>query len=452
MTHDSSRRDFIRSGAALALGAALPPLASAPTGTDPPDKASGPVTPFRAPPMERVRIGFVGVGGQGSTHVDNLLDIPGAELHAICDIVPEKVTVSQQKVVARGFPEPKGYSRGPRDFERMCAEQELDLVFTATPWEWHVPVMLAAMANGKHAATEVPAAMTLDDCWAIVEAAEKHQKHCLLMENCSYDRFELMTLNLVRQGLLGELLHGEAAYLHDLRGVKFSTEGEGLWRRAWSTNHNGNLYPTHGLGPIANCMDINRGDRFERVVSMSSPSKGLQLWQAEHLAPDDPRRTERYILGDVNLSLIQTARGRTIYLAHNTNNPRPYSRLQLLQGTRGLVSGWPYRVHLEGRSPAHQWEEAEKYYEEFDHPLWRSKRIQEMDRGHGGMDFLEDYRLIGCLLRGEPTDMNVYDAAALSSMVELTIRSVAQKGKPQEVPDFTRGRWRSWQPWPIVES
>jgi hypothetical protein len=402
--------------------------------------------------MERVRIGFVGVGGQGMTHVDNLLDIPGAELHAIGDIVAEKVKVAQAKVVARGFPEPKGFSRGPRDFERMCAEMELDLVFTATPWEWHVPVMLAALASGKHAATEVPAAMTVDDCWAMVEAAEKHRKHCVMMENCCYDRFELMTLNLVRQGLLGDLLHGEAAYLHDLRGVKFSAEGEGLWRRAWATGHNGNLYPTHGLGPIANCLDINRGDRFQRVVSFSSPSRGLQLWQAEQLAADDPRRRERYTLGDVNVSLIQTARGRTIYLAHNTNNPRPYSRLQLLQGTKGIVSGWPYRVHLEGRSQAHQWEEVDKYYEEFDHPLWRSQRIKDMDRGHGGMDFLEDYRLIGCLLRGESTDMNVYDAAALSSMVELSIRSVAQKGKPQEVPDFTRGRWREWAPWPIVEA
>lgn len=446
---DTSRRAFIQSGAALALGTVVTGDALGVTGTH-----AGPRPdpgPFRAPPMEKVRIGFVGVGGQGTTHVENLLEIPGAELTAICDIVEAKVQAAQAKVEAKGFRRPSGYSRGPRDFERMIGEEELDLVFTATPWEWHVPIMLAAMANGKHAATEVPAAMTIDDCWAIVESAEKHRKHCVMMENCSYDRFELMTLNLVRQGMLGEILHGEAAYFHDLRGVKFSTEGEGLWRRAWATNHNGNLYPTHGLGPIANCMDINRGDRFERVVSFSSPSRGLQLWQAEHLAADDPRRRERYILGDVNVSLIQTAKGRTIYLGHNTNNPRPYSRLQLLQGTKGIVSGWPYRVHLEGRSPEHRWEDAEAYYPEFDHPLWRSKRVQEMDRGHGGMDFLEDFRLIECLTQGLPTDMNVYDAAALSSMVELSIRSVAQKGKPQEVPDFTRGRWKTAEPWGIVE-
>jgi hypothetical protein len=402
--------------------------------------------------MERVRIGFVGVGGQGMVHVDNLLDLPGAEIHAICDIVEGKVQSAQDKVVARGFARPSGYTRGPRDFERMCAEEDLDLVFSATPWEWHVPVMLAALSHGKHAATEVPAAMTLDDCWAMVEAAEKYRKHCVMMENCCYDRFELMTLNLVRQGLLGEVLHGEAGYLHDLRGLKFTTDGEGLWRRAWSVTHNGNLYPTHGLGPIANCMDINRGDRFARITSFSSPSRGLQLWQSEHLDADDPRRRERYVLGDVNVSLIQTVNGRTIYLLHNTSSPRPYSRLQLLQGTKGIVSGWPYRVHLEGRSPAHQWEEVDAYYQEFEHPLWRSNRIQEMDRGHGGMDFLEDYRLIECLKRGEPTDMTVYDGAALSSMVELSIRSVAAGGRPQEVPDFTRGKWQRWAPWPIVEA
>jgi hypothetical protein len=313
-----------------------------------------------------------------------------------------------------------------------------------------VPVMLAALRHGKHAVTEVPAAMTLDDCWALVEAAEKYRLHCVMMENCSYDRFELMALNLVRQGVLGEVLHGEAAYLHDLREVKFSAEGEGLWRRAWATTHNGNLYPTHGLGPVANCMDINRGDRFTSVVSMSSPSRGLQAWREEHLTPDDPRRQERYVLGDQNVSLIQTARGRTIYLAHNTNNPRPYSRLQLLQGTRGIVSGWPYRVYLEGQSPPHQWEEATDWYERYDHPLWRSERIREMDRGHGGMDFLEDYRLIQCLRLGEPTDFNVYDAAALSSMVDLSIRSVARGGKPEKVPDFTRGGWQRQAPWPIV--
>lgn len=446
MSHDTSRRDFVRASATLALGSTL---FSGPTGGYP--LSGTPPEPLRAPPLDRVRIGLVGVGGQGTVHVENLLDIPGAEIRAICDIDEIHASRAADTVAHGGQPAPTLYTRGPRDFERMCAEEELDLVLTATPWEWHVPVLLAALRHGKHAATEVPAAMTLDDCWALVEAAEKYGKHCVMMENCSYDRFELMTLVMVRRGILGELLHGEAAYLHDLRSIKFATEGEGLWRRAWARTHNGNLYPTHGLGPIANCMGINRGDRFQTIVSMSSPSRGLQLWQSKHLTPDDPRQAERYVLGDQNVSLIQTMKGRTIYLAHNTHNPRPYSRLQLLQGTRGIVSGWPYRVYLEGRSPEHQWEPADQYYEEFEHPLWRSEKIRQMDRGHGGMDFLEDYRLIQCLRKGEPTDMNVYDAAAISSMVELSIRSVAHGGRPQAVPDFTRGQWQSWEPWGIVE-
>ena len=380
------------------------------------------------------------------------MEIPGAELTAVCDIVESKVMDAQAKAVAKGFKEPAGYSRGPRDFERLCAEQDLDLVFTATPWEWHVPVMLAAMANGKHAATEVPAAMTIDDCWAIIESAEKHRKHCVMMENCSYDRFELMTLNLVRQGIAGRGAPRRGGLLPRSPGPQVRpTRAKGCGAGPGPPTTTATSIPTHGLGPVANCMDINRGDRFERVVSFSSPSRGLQLWAAENLPADDPKRREKFILGDVNVSLIQTARGRTIYLGHNTQSPRPYSRLAMVQGTKGIASGWPYRVHLEGRSPAHQWEDAEAYYQEFDHPLWQSKRIQEMDRGHGGMDFLEDFRLIECLTRGEPTDFDVYDAAALSSMVELSIRSVAKKGAPVEVPDFTKGRWRTRAPWPIVE-
>jgi predicted dehydrogenase len=386
----------------------------------------------------------------GNVHLDNLLQLEGVEIRAVGDIVPEKVRAAQAKVEQAGFGRPEGYDRGPRDYERMCDRPDLDLVYTATPWEWHVPICVAAMRAGKHAATEVPAAYTLDGCWELVETAERTRRQCVMMENCNYDRPELMLLNLVRQGLLGELLHGEAGYLHDLRAIKFSTEGEGLWRRAHAQRRNGNLYPTHGLGPIAQCMDINRGDRFEYVVSMSSPTRGLELFAAEQFPPGDPRRAERFRLGDVNTALIKTARGRTIYLAHNCDNPRPYSRINMLQGTRGLFQGYPDRIHVEGRSPAHRWEDAAAYYEEFDHPLWRSERVRSASGGHGGMDFLEDFRLVECLRTGAPLDMNVYDAAALSSLCEATERSVAARSRPVDIPDFTRGRWKTQPPLPIV--
>ena len=444
---DPGRRDFLRAGA-TAVGAGV--LAELGTPAIAAAAAPRPGPFLVAPPMERVRIGFVGVGGMGMVHVENLLHIPGAEIRAVCDIVESKVAAAQARIVKAGQPKPTGYARGPRDFERMCAEEELDLVYTATPWEWHVPVCVAAMRAGKHAATEVPAAYTVDDCWRLVETAERERKHCIMMENCNYGRSEMLVLNMARQGMFGELLHGEAGYLHDLRSIKFSTEGEGLWRRAHAMRRNGNLYPTHGLGPIAQCMDINRGDRFDHVVSMSSNARGLQLYAAEHFPAGDPRRDERFKLGDVNVSLIRTANGRTIYLGHNCDSPRPYSRINLLQGTRGIFSGYPDRIHIEGRSKGHAWEDVEAYYAEFEHPLWKSEEIRNETTGHGGMDFLEDRRLIECLRAGQPTDMNVYDAAALSVITPLTERSVASRSRSMDVPDFTRGRWKTTPPLPIV--
>ncbi|HWO89251.1 MAG TPA: Gfo/Idh/MocA family oxidoreductase [Gemmatimonadales bacterium] len=441
-----SRREFV----AAAVGATGAAAACTARGAGAPAPAPQ-TTLFRAPPLERVRMAFVGVGGMGTVHLQNFLTIEGVEVRAICDIVTDKVARAQQLVVDAGQPRPRGYDRGPRDFERMCEEEELNLVLTATTWEWHVPVCLAAMASGKHAATEVPAAVTIDECWQLVEAAERHRRHCVMLENCCYDRREMLMLNLVRQGVFGELLHAECGYNHDLREVKFSTEGEGLWRRAHSMRRNGNLYPTHGLGPIAQCMDINRGNQFDYLVSMSSPSRGLQLWQDERLGASDPRRSERYVLGDVNLTLMRTVRGQTIYLVHDTNLPRPYTRINMLQGTRGLMQGWPERIYVEGRSArAHQWEGLERWYAEHEHPLWRWERARLASRGHGGMDFLEDWRLIVCLRNGLPTDMNVYDAASWSAVSECTERSVAQRSRPVPVPDFTRGRWREAPPLDIV--
>ncbi|MEW6253035.1 MAG: Gfo/Idh/MocA family oxidoreductase [Planctomycetota bacterium] len=457
--HEQNRRDFLKLGALAglsALGAAG--AAGCASGGRDRDGGAGlfgkrgaprtkPYAGFAAPPMERVRIGYVGVGGMGSVHVANLLTIEGAEIRAVCDIVPEKVRRWQDEIEKRGLPRPAGYDRSPRDFERLCETEDLDLVYTATPWEWHVPVCLAAMRNGKHAATEVPAAYMVDDCWALVETAEKYRKHCVMMENCCYDRAEMMVLNMVRHGVLGEVLHAECGYLHDLRGVKFAREGEGLWRRSHAMYRNGNLYPTHGLGPVAQCMDVNRGDRLDYLVSMSGPSRGLQLWQKEHLEADDPRRLERYLLGDLNLTLIRTVRGRTIYLVHDTNLPRPYSRIFLVQGTHGLYMGYPDRFHIEGRTEGHGWDKGlDKYAEEFEHPLWRKDAVREATAGHGGMDWLEDWRLIECLRQGRPTDMDVYDAAAWSVIGELTERSVARRSRPQDVPDFTRGQWRGRGP------
>jgi predicted dehydrogenase len=438
------RRDFLKLGtAAIAAGAIAPEAAV----TVP---AQSPAQPFAAPPIPDVRIGFVGIGGQGGGHVRNLLRIPGCRITAVCDIRPERTEWATRQIAEAGQSPPAVYTRGERDFERLCETEDLDLVFNATPWEWHAPIMLSAMKNGKHTATEVPAVMTFDDAWAIVESAEKHARHCVMMENCNYDRMEMMVFHMVRQGLFGEILHAAGGYLHDLRDIKFADRGEGLWRRAWSMKLDGNLYPTHGLGPVANCLDINRGDRFDYLVSMSGPSRGLQAWAAEHEPPDSPKRAERYVLGDVNVSLIKTARGRTIYVEHCTNLPRPYSRIHIVQGTTGMFEGYPNRVYIEGRGRAHQWQPAQDLLPEFEHPLWTEIAEQAQGAGHGGMDFIEDYRLIRCLREGLPTDMNVYDAAALSAVIEASVRSVRRRSDAIDIPDFTRGKWKSLPPLGIV--
>jgi hypothetical protein len=449
-----NRREFLKIGATAGLGAALGKSTLAlgkSTALPAGGKAGDTLIEFKVPPIDPVRIGFVGVGGMGSAHVRNFLNIEGLEIRAVCDIVEDKVSRIQSWCEEAGRPRPEGYFRGDHDFLRLCERDDLDLVFTATPWEWHVPVCLAAMKAGKHAATEVPAAYTMDDCWALVETAEKTRRHCIMMENCCYDRPEMLSLNLVKKGLLGEIFHAEAGYLHDLRSVKFSGQGEALWRPQHSIKRNGNLYPTHGLGPVSQCMDINRGDRFDYLVSMSSKSMGLNLYCAKKFGPDSPPARQKYALGDVNVSLIRTVNGKVITLYHDTSSPRPYSRIHIVQGTQGIFEKWPDRVYIEGRSPADEWEGLDSYYVEFDHPVWKKLEQRSKAAGHGGMDFIEDFRLIEALRNGHPLDMDVYDAAVWSVVTPLSERSVAERGRPLDFPDFTRGRWKEPRPLHVME-
>ena len=436
-----NRRDFLKIGAAAGVGAALASLEAPPPASA---SAAASMIEFKAAPINPVRVAFVGVGGQGTSHVQNFLKLEGVQIKAVCDIVEEKVSAVQQMVVEAGHPKPAGYSRGPYDFKRLCETEDVDLVMDATPWEWHVPVSVAAMTNGKHSALEVPAAVTLDECWQLVETSERTRRHCCMLENCCYDRPEMLCLNLAKKGLLGEIIHVEAGYLHDLRGVKFSVppEAEALWRPQHSVRRDGNLYPTHGLGPVSQCLDINRGDRYTHLVSMSTKSRGLNLYCAKVFGADSPQARQKYALGDVNVSLIHTANGATITLYHDTSSPRPYSRKHVVQGTQGIFERWPERVYIEGRSPKpHAWEDLDPY-KDFGHPLWKTVGDQAEGAGHGGMDFLEDYRLVEALKNGRPLDMDVYDAAAWSVVGPLSEMSVAKKGKPVDVPDFTRGRWQ----------
>src|SRR3954465_6447375 len=361
MDTKKGRRDFLRLGAGLGAAAAMGGAASA-----------------GVKPIESVRVGFVGVGVKGSEHLANLLRLDGVEVKAVCDVRDEACAAARRQAEAMGKRGPTAYTRGERDFERMCAAEDLDLVYTATPWEWHVPVLLAAMRNGKHAATEIPAAINLDECWELVETAEQTGKYCVMMENVNYMREEMAILKMVRAGLLGELVHAEAAYEHDTRFLKIRDYGDGLWLGAHHAKRNGNLYPTHGLGPLAWYLNINRGDRLDYLVSMSSNARGMDLYAKEHLPADHPKRIQKYKNGDVNSSLIRTQNGLTIILKHDTDLPRPYGRQNLVQGTRGIVRRFPEfavslerKARVEGDRPEYAWEPGAGYLAEYEHPLWK---------------------------------------------------------------------------------
>jgi predicted dehydrogenase len=299
------------------------------------------------------------------------------------------------------------------------------------------------MKNGKHVGSEVPVAMTVKECWDIVDASERSRKHCMIMENCCYGYNELLVLNLVRKGLLGTLNHGEAAYIHDLRGLLLADAGEGLWRRFPHIDHDGNLYPTHGLGPVCNYMGVNRGDKLDTLVSLSSLEASLTEFRDKTVPANSPKRKEKYKCGDMNTSVLRTALGRTIMLQHSTVSPRPYSRINMIQGTEGAFVDYPARIYVEGRTKEEAWESIDSYKSEFEHDLWRKTGdLARKMGGHGGMDYLMCFRVIECFKNGTPPDMDVYDAAAWSVPFGLSETSNAKNGASVKFPDFTRGRWR----------
>jgi predicted dehydrogenase len=394
--------------------------------------------PFQA--RDQVRLGIIGVGGRGTSLLKDLLGVDKVEIKAICDLVPEKVARAQKAVTDAGQPEPTGFSKGDSDFKNLN-QLDLDMVYIATPWNWHVPMALDAMKNGKHAAVEVPACTTLQECWDVVNTSESTRKHCIILENCCYGETEMMVLNMIRDGLFGTITHGEGAYLHDLRKILTSNEGEGLWRRVPHMKRNGNLYPTHGLGPVAHYMDIHRGDRFDYMVSVSSPEASLTEYVKANFPEDDAKRAEKYVCGDMNTSIIKTVKGRTIMVQHDVVSPRPYSRLNTIIGTKGAFADYPARIFVDGQEKE-EWQNLDAFREKYQHPLW--KTTGEMARkmgGHGGMDYIMNYRLMDCLKRGLQPDIDVYDTAAWSAPTPLSEASVAQSGAPQKFPDFTRGKW-----------
>jgi len=464
MSTQKSRRDFLKITAAGLAAMGLSQFRGMGENTQPISGFKVPsgerwnktVMGMKSEPLDKVRIGLIGLGMRGLDGCDRLLKVDGVQITAVCDIIPERVEAARKLVVAAGQPEPACYSSGDEAWMQLCRRDDVNLVYICTPWELHTPNAVYAMNQGKHVAVEVPAALTLDECWQLVNTSEKTRRHCMMLENCCYDFFEMATLNMARKGLLGDIMHAECAYIHDLRWLKFDKETgyQGMWRLKYSEGHTGNPYPTHGLGPVAQIMGINRSDKLDFLTSMSTSQVGMSLYARNKFGESSPEARQGYKLGDMNTTLVKTRNGKTIMIQHDTTSPRPYSRIHLISGTKGMAQKWPdQRIALEPDS--HSWlkkEEYDRIMKEYEHPL--SRKIGERAReqgGHGGMDFIMDYRLSYCLRNGLPTDQDVYDAATWSSIVELSEKSVLSGSQPVEVPDFTRGEWQYAEPIGILD-
>lgn len=415
---------------------------------------------YAAPKLETVRVGFIGIGDRGTAAVERMAKIEGVEITALCDMDMERVTqrvggnkrifgikAGQNILAKHQLPPAKEYIGGKDTWKELCESPNVDLVYICTPWNLHTPMAVYAMENGKHAASEVPAAKTVEECWQLVETSERTKKHCMQLENCCYDFFELLTLNMARQGFFGEIIHADCAYLHDLTDWNFNKDlFWDMWRLKENQNRNGNLYPTHGLGPVCQILNINRGDKMEYLSSMSSNDFTMGKKAAE-LAKEDkffePFNTNNYC-GNMNVTSIRTNKGKSIMVQHDVSSPRPYSRIHAVSGTDGFAQKYPEPGKISKKHEFLNEEEMKKIQEQYTPKI--VNLVGEMAKkvgGHGGMDFLMDWRLIDCLRNGIPLDQDVYDAALWSVIIPLSEWSVANRSNSIDVPDFTNGQWKN---------
>lgn len=419
---------------------------------------------FSAAAKEHLRAAFIGLGYRGNDHLRNFASLSGTTVVGLCDLyqdnVEEKLSTLQNLRPELSKEEVKTYWGDEDAWRSMLDEVQPDLVFISTNWANHAPMAIGCMEKGAHAFVEVPLATSIEDLWAIVDTSEKTQRHCMMMENVNYGRDELLFLNLCRQGYIGELLHAEAAYIHELRWqMKEEERGTGSWRTYHYAHGKGNLYPTHGLGPVAQYMNLARSeDTFSKLVSFSSPAKGRQLHAKENFPPDHKWNQLDFLNGDINTSLVKTQLGRSIMIQWDETSPRPYTRHNLIQGTLGTLAGFPTRIAKEGgvegiTQDHHRWVQGENLaalYEKFDHPLYKKLNSSTKNSGHGGMDGIMMYRIVQCLQQGLPLDQNVYEGALWSAVGPLSAASVESDGMPQDFPDFTRGNWKTTAPLEIV--
>lgn len=403
---------------------------------------------YAAAPIPTVRIGYIGLGSRGSWAVNRMLNVREIEITGLSDLKESSVKNSQKVLAKFGKQPAKEYFGDEYAWKKLCEQDDIDLVYIATPWKWHAPMALYAMECGKHVAVEVPAALTLDECWQLVETSERTRKHCMQLENCCYDFFEILTVNMIQKGLFGEVIHGEGAYIHELLSGMFGEPEWPAWR--WDENHkSGNPYPTHGLGPVCWAMNINRGDKMEYLTSMSTDDFMMEAKAKELAAKNDyykPMAGMKY-RGNMNTTTIRTAKGKTIMVQHDVSTPRPYDRLHVLSGTKGFCRKYPEPGKI---ALGHDFVSPEKIRElEELYTPEMVKHIAEVARvigGHGGMDFIMDWRMIDCLRNGLALDMDVYDLASWCCITPLSYWSVANRSNSIDIPDFTCGSWEKNAP------
>jgi predicted dehydrogenase len=422
---------------------------------------------YAATKKDRVRVGIIGTGMRGQNHIEMMLERSDVDIVALADPDPRMLADALTLIKKAGKAEPATYPKGNYDYKNLLKRSDVDAVIIATPWEWHIPQAIDSIQAGKIPGVEVCGAIQLQDCWDIVNASEKTGIPVMALENVCYRRDILAVYNMVRQGLFGELLHLQGGYEHDLRGVKFNDGvtpynsgaefgdkgySEARWRTQHSVNRNGDLYPTHGLGPVAMMIDVNRGNLLTKLSSVATKARGLHQYIVKHPkgGPNHPNASVNFKLGDIVTTQIQTANGETIILTHDTNSPRPYNLGFRVQGTEGI---WQDQhagqfnaglLYIEGKSPkAHAWENPEKMLREYDHPLWKKFENQAVGAGHGGMDFFVDNAFVECIKRNAPFPIDVYDMATWYAITPLSEKSIAEGGQLQYIPDFTRGKWKN---------
>lgn len=440
------RRDFIKTTAVASAGLAVAPgIAFGKTSSD-----------------SKLRLGFIGIGLRGTWHLENSLKRNDVEVVAICDIDPKRREICQKYIAEAGQKKAEEFGENEYDYRNLLELEKVDAVIIATPWLWHTPMTVDAMKAGKYAGTEVSAATSMEECWDLVNTHEETGTHMMILENVNYRRDVMAVLNMVNQNIFGEMIHFRCGYQHDLREVKFNNglqpygggvefgekaTSEARWRTLHSLKRNADLYPTHGVGPVATYANINRGNAFVSLTSHATKSRGLHDYIVEQAGPDNPNAKLNWKLGDIVTTTINTANGETIIVTHDTNLPRPYSLGFRVQGTNGLWEVDGNRIYIEGVSDPHRWDSADEWLKKYDHPLWQKYGDDAEGAGHGGMDFFVLNAFVESAKRNIAPPLDAYDAAAWSAITPLSEMSIANGGEVQDFPDFTRSRWIKRKPY-----